>query len=112
MPPPRRFWAFFRRRRLHHFTTTFTKWGIPPIPTTFPLSRSTLTLPIRCIGVVSSRSTFGSPPQIGPIPGPLGNNFESSGVSDYFRLSNDYTIKPTLLNHFLFSGNWTRYLET
>jgi hypothetical protein len=59
-----------------------------------------------------SRSTFGSPPQIGPIPGPLGNNFESSGVSDYFRLSNDYTIKPTLLNHFLFSGNWTRYLET
>jgi hypothetical protein len=58
-----------------------------------------------------SREYYMPPPAIGPIPGPLGNNFSTSGVSDYFRFSHDYTFTPTLLNHFVFGGNWTRYLE-
>jgi len=58
-----------------------------------------------------SRELYFNPPAIGPIPGPLGNNFTTSGVSDYFRFSHDYTLTPTFLNHFVFGGNWTRYLE-
>ncbi len=58
-----------------------------------------------------SRELYFNPPAIGPIPGPLGNNFTTSGTSDYFRFGHDYTFTPTLLNHFVFGGNWTRYLE-
>jgi hypothetical protein len=58
-----------------------------------------------------SRELYFNPPAIGPIPGPLGNNFTTSGHSDYFRFGHDYTFTPTFLNHFVFGGNWTRYLE-
>ena len=52
-----------------------------------------------------------TPPPRAPIPSVLGDNFATSGKSDLARFSHDYTFGPSLLNHFIFSGNWTRYLE-
>jgi hypothetical protein len=57
------------------------------------------------------REFYGSPATEGPIPSVLGANFATSGKSDLARFSHDYTLGPSLLNHFIFSGNWTRYLE-
>src|SRR6185437_11458533 len=46
-----------------------------------------------------SKQFFGSPDSTGPIPGPLGNNFNSAGTDKFYRLSHDQVITPTLLNH-------------
>ena len=62
-------------------------------------------------GGMYAREFNSTPPDFGPIPGPLGDNFSGSGKSDLARFSYDYTVTPTLLNHFIMSGNWTRYLE-
>ena len=58
-----------------------------------------------------SRQFFGSPDQIGPIPGPLGHNFNSSGVNKFYRLSHDQVITPTLLNHATFGWNTRSVIE-
>ena len=60
---------------------------------------------------VYGREFYGSPATEGPIPSVLGSNFATSGKSDLFRFAHDYTFTSSLLNHFVFSGNWTRYLE-
>lgn len=52
-----------------------------------------------------SKQFFGSPDAIGPIPGPLGNNFNSSGKNKFFRLNHDQVFSPTLLNHFTLGWN-------
>ncbi len=52
-----------------------------------------------------SRQFFGSPPRIGPIPGKLGENFTSGGVNKFYRLNQDYIIRPNLLSHFSFGHN-------
>ena len=64
----------------------------------------------RLAGLITN-TVFGSPDSLGPIPGPLGNNFNSSGSLKYYRLSHDQTITPTLLNHATFGWNERRYLE-
>ena len=43
------------------------------------------------------------PPQVGPVPGPLGNVWTGTTTSKFFRFSHDYTVTPTFLNHFLAS---------
>lgn len=58
-----------------------------------------------------SRAISGVPPTFGPIPSPLGDNFAGTNKGDWFRFGYDYTISPSMLNHFQFSGNWVRYLE-
>lgn len=52
-----------------------------------------------------SRNFFGSPPNIGPVPGTLGQNFTAGGINKYYRLNLDSVIKPNLLNHFTFGHN-------
>jgi hypothetical protein len=52
-----------------------------------------------------SKQFFGGPDQIGPISGPLGNNFNSAGTNKFYRLSHDQVITPTLLNHITFGWN-------
>ncbi len=52
-----------------------------------------------------SKQFFGAPDQIGPVPGPLGNNFNSSGTNKFYRLSHDQVITPTVLNHLTFGWN-------
>ena len=58
----------------------------------------------RLSGLIS-RQFFGAPDQIGPVSGPLGNNFNSSGTNKFYRLSHDQVITPTLLNHVTFGWN-------
>ncbi len=58
-----------------------------------------------------SREFFGSPDQIGPIPGPLGHNFNSAGTNKFYRLSHDQVITPTLLNHATFGWNERSVIE-
>jgi len=58
-----------------------------------------------------SREFFGSPDQIGPIPGPLGHNFNSAGTNKFYRLSHDQVITPTLLNHATFGWNNRSVIE-
>jgi hypothetical protein len=64
----------------------------------------------RLSGLITN-TIFSSPDQTGPIPGPLGNNFNSSGTLKYYRLAHDQTITPTLLNHASFGWNHRQYLE-
>lgn len=52
-----------------------------------------------------SKQFFSSPDSIGPIPGPLGNNFNSAGKNKFYRVSHDQVITPTLLNHVTFGWN-------
>jgi hypothetical protein len=58
-----------------------------------------------------SRQFFGSPDAIGPIPGPLGENFNASGKNKFFRLNHDQVISPTLLNHFTLGWNKRDVIE-
>jgi hypothetical protein len=58
-----------------------------------------------------SKQYFGSPDSIGPIPGPLGNNFNSAGTNKFYRLSHDQVITPTLLNHITFGWNNRNVIE-
>jgi hypothetical protein len=58
-----------------------------------------------------SKQFFGSPDNIGPIPGPLGENFNSSGKNKFFRLNHDQVITPTLLNHFTIGWNKRDVIE-
>jgi Carboxypeptidase regulatory-like domain len=58
-----------------------------------------------------SQQFSGGPDQIGPIPGPLGNNFQSSGTNKFYRLSHDQVITPTLLNHITFGWNDRNVIE-
>jgi hypothetical protein len=58
-----------------------------------------------------SKQFFGSPDSIGPIPGPLGNNFNSSGTNKFYRLSHDQVISATLLNHITFGWNDRNIIE-
>lgn len=64
----------------------------------------------RLSGLITN-TIFGSPDSLGPIPGPLGQNFNSSGTLKYYRLSHDQTITPTVLNHATFGWNHREYLE-
>ncbi len=64
----------------------------------------------RLSGLITN-TVFSSPDSLGPIPGPLGQNFNSSGTLKYYRLSHDQTITPTLLNHATFGWNHREYLE-
>ncbi|MPY86926.1 MAG: TonB-dependent receptor plug domain-containing protein [Luteitalea sp.] len=52
-----------------------------------------------------SRQAFDSPDPIGPIPGPLGDNFKSFGVTRFYRISHDSVLRPNLVNHFTFGWN-------
>ena len=52
-----------------------------------------------------SKQYFGSPDATGPIPGPLGNNFNAAGTNKFYRLSHDQVLSPTLLNHVTFGWN-------
>jgi len=58
-----------------------------------------------------SKQWFGGPDQIGPIPGPLGENFQSSGSNKFYRISHDQVITPTLLNHVTFGWNKRDVIE-
>ena len=58
-----------------------------------------------------SKQFFGSPDSTGPIPGPLGNNFNSAGTDKFYRLSHDQVITPTLLNHITFGWNDRNIIE-
>lgn len=58
-----------------------------------------------------SKQFFGGPDQIGPIAGPLGNNFNSAGTNKFYRLSHDQVITPTLLNHVTFGWNNRNVIE-
>ena len=58
-----------------------------------------------------TKQFFGSPDSIGPIPGPLGNNFNSAGTNKFYRLSHDQVITPTLLNHITFGWNKRDIIE-
>lgn len=58
-----------------------------------------------------SQQFFGSPDAIGPIPGPLGENFNSSGKNKFFRLNHDQVLSPTLLNHFTLGWNKRDVIE-
>jgi hypothetical protein len=58
-----------------------------------------------------SKQYFGSPDSIGPIPGPVGNNFNSAGTNKFYRLSHDQVITPTLLNHITFGWNNRNIIE-
>ncbi len=58
-----------------------------------------------------SRQFFGRPDAIGPIPGPLGENFNSQGINKFYRVNHDYVITPTLLNHFTFGMNKRDVIE-
>ncbi|MGH9628369.1 MAG: carboxypeptidase regulatory-like domain-containing protein, partial [Bryobacteraceae bacterium] len=57
------------------------------------------------IGGLFSRNFFGSPPNIGPVPGTLGENFTAGGVNKYYRVNHDYIFTPNLLSHFTFGHN-------
>jgi len=50
-----------------------------------------------------SENDLTTPPQVGPVPGPLGEVWTATTKSKFFRLSHDYTFTPTFLNHFLAS---------
>lgn len=52
-----------------------------------------------------SRQQFSSPAAIGPVPGLLGENFNSGGTNKYYRVNYDYTFTPNLLSHFTFGHN-------
>lgn len=52
-----------------------------------------------------SRQQFGSPAATGPVPGVLGQNFNSGGTNKYYRINHDFTFTPNLLNHFTFGHN-------
>ena len=58
-----------------------------------------------------SKQYFGSPDSTGPIPGPLGNNFNSAGTNKFYRLSHDQVFTPTLLNHVTFGWNNRSVIE-
>lgn len=58
-----------------------------------------------------SKQYFGSPDSIGPIPGPLGNNFNSAGTNKFYRLSHDQVITPTVVNHVTFGWNNRSVIE-
>ena len=58
-----------------------------------------------------SKQFFGGPDQIGPIPSPLGENFQSSGTNKFYRLSHDQVLTPTLLNHVTFGWNNRNIIE-
>ena len=58
----------------------------------------------RVSGLIS-RHFFESPPNIGPIPGALGENFTAGGINKYFRVNHDLILRPNLLNHFTFGHN-------
>ena len=57
------------------------------------------------ISGIFSRNVFGSPPNIGPVPGALGENFTSGGTNKFYRVNHDLVLKPNLLNHFTFGYN-------
>lgn len=59
-----------------------------------------------------SRQFFGSPPQIGPVPGTLGEGFTSTGINKYYRVSHDFIFRPNLINHINFGHNRRDTSET
>jgi len=58
-----------------------------------------------------SKQYFGSPDSIGPFPGPLADNFNSSGTNKFYRLNHDQVIRPNLLNHLTFGWNKRDIIE-
>lgn len=58
-----------------------------------------------------SRQFFGSPDAIGPYPGPLAENFNSSGKNKFFRVNHDQVFTPTLINHLTVGWNKRDVIE-
>lgn len=58
-----------------------------------------------------SKQFFGAPDASGPYPGPLAENFNSSGTNKFFRVNHDQVITPTLINHVTLGWNKRDVIE-
>ncbi|HYZ84432.1 MAG TPA: TonB-dependent receptor [Bryobacteraceae bacterium] len=116
------------RNRINPVAATLNKYlPAPELPSTFNNIRTVgnsgsdqyvwstkgdyaLTSNSRVSGLFSQQA-FSSPDAIGPIPGPLGENFNSGGKNKFFRLNHDHVFSPTLLNHLTLGWNKRDVIE-